>query len=397
MRPRAASRVAPALVCLLALACNSSSKRAPTPRASGVPSASAASTTSAAPSSSAASAPSASAAATAPKLSTVRTDETVVVFPALGSWDAPTKSWRLELHVWIYEPEEDSKRRQILTDAIAKALKVGPNDKEREVLQRRLRPFLADNESGKRLAIQLDETQLTLPESADDGHALSTVYIPEALVPASGGARRMQIVLSDIDSRRFQAVAYFLPPKGTLVVSDIDDTVKITEVTDTAKLVRRTFLQPFSFVKGLPRSYEKLLGTNGHLHFLSSSPWQLFPELSTQLRGAGFPPATYSLKRFRPAAFELDKLLADPLQTKASELEKLARRFPLRQFVLVGDSGEQDPEVYGAFARKHPKLVTRIAIRNVTDEKPDSDRIKAAFKGIAAEKWQLFSKPAELK
>ena len=217
MRPRAASRVAPALLCLLALACNSSSKRAPTPRASGVPSVSAASTTSAAPSSSAASAPSASAAATAPKLSTVRTDETVVVFPALGSWDAPKKSWRLELHVWIYEPEEDSKRRQILTDAIAKALKVGPNDKEREVLQRRLRPFLADNESGKRLAIQLDETQLTLPESADDGHALSTVYIPEALVPASGGARRMQIVLSDVDSRRFQAVAYFLPPKGTLV------------------------------------------------------------------------------------------------------------------------------------------------------------------------------------
>ena len=33
----------------------------------------------------------------------------------------------------------------------------------------------------------------------------------------------------------------------------------------------------------------------------------------------------------------------------------------------------------------------------MTDEKPDSDRIKAAFKGIAAEKWQLFSKPAELK
>ena len=52
-------------------------------------------------------------------------------------------------------------------------------------------------------------------------------------------------------------------------------------------------------------------------------------------------------------------------QYKTGVIERILADFPRRRFLLVGDSGEQDPEIYGAIARKHPEQVERIFIRNV--------------------------------
>ena len=68
----------------------------------------------------------------------------------------------------------------------------------------------------------------------------------------------------------------------------------------------------------------------------------------------------------------------------------------LARFVLVGDSGEQDPEVYGGIARKHPGQVSAIFIRNVTGEKPESDRFRKAFEAIPQDRWRVFEQAAEL-
>ena len=61
-----------------------------------------------------------------------------------------------------------------------------------------------------------------------------------------------------------------------------------------------------------------------------------------------------------------------------------------RRFVLVGDSGERDPEVYGELARRHPRQVTRILIRDATDEPGDSTRFEAAFRNLAPGLWRVF-------
>ena len=69
---------------------------------------------------------------------------------------------------------------------------------------------------------------------------------------------------------------------------------------------------------------------------------------------------------------------------------------PLVDFILVGDSGERDPEIYGAIARKHPKQIQRIFIRSVTDDAPDGDRYKSAFAEVPPERWQVFKKPEDI-
>lgn len=66
-----------------------------------------------------------------------------------------------------------------------------------------------------------------------------------------------------------------------------------------------------------------------------------------------------------------------------------------RLLVLVGDSGERDPEIYGFIARKYPKRVLKIFIRAVKGEKGDDHRFIKAFDGVAKEKWSVFTSPLD--
>ena len=88
-------------------------------------------------------------------------------------------------------------------------------------------------------------------------------------------------------------------------------------------------------------------------------------------------------------------LLKPGTQTKPRQIAPILAAFPRRRFTLIGDSGEQDPEVYGALARQHSQIV-RIYIRNITDESPGSDRIQAALEGLDPVRWSLFSDAADI-
>ena len=129
---------------------------------------------------------------------------------------------------------------------------------------------------------------------------------------------------------------------------------------------------------------------------MSSSPYQLYVPLSAFARKASFPEATFHLKRFRLKDSSFWQLFADPLKTKPKVIEPIFAYYPKRRFVLVGDSGEKDPEVYGALARKYPDRVLRIYIRDVTGEPAESARYSRAFKDLPADTWQVFRDPTTL-
>ena len=65
----------------------------------------------------------------------------------------------------------------------------------------------------------------------------------------------------------------------------------------------------------------------------------------------------------------------------------------LRTLVLIGDSGERDPEIYGYIARKYPKRIHRIFIRAVKGEQGDHERFLKAFVDLPREKWLVFTDP----
>jgi len=58
-------------------------------------------------------------------------------------------------------------------------------------------------------------------------------------------------------------------------------------------------------------------------------------------------------------------LFGDPEKTKIDTITSILQRYPHRQFVLVGDTGERDPEVYGHMLRQYPHQIQRVFLRDI--------------------------------
>jgi len=126
-------------------------------------------------------------------------------------------------------------------------------------------------------------------------------------------------------------------------------------------------------------------------HYVSASPYQLFEELDSFFQSIGFPPATYHLKKIRVKDKSVLQLLADPKNYKLRQIEPLFKRFPDRKFILVGDSGEKDPEVYTELFQKYPSQIEHVWIRNV------NNATKYRMHGINPDRWKFFSEGADLR
>lgn len=330
--------------------------------------------------------------------SEVRDDEVVVLFPVLAH-QTKNGDWKAELHGWIYEPERDGVARAAVVDELRDTLQIPAGDPGSVHFRRRTALFLADNERGKNVEVRVAGSVHRLPPSGENGHFRGEIRIPSQIVEkaASGGVLEVETMLSPDDDRRFVGRLHLVAPDGVLLISDIDDTIKVTNVRDRTELMRRTFLRELEAVPNLAPVYRRWLGDTGHLHFVSSSPWQLQGELAHMAEQAGFPPATYSLKTIRLKDSSLLSLFTDPEQTKPMDIEPLLERFPDRRVILAGDSGEKDPEIYGAIYRAHPDRIERIVIRDVTKDARSSARYEKAFREVPDDKWQLFEKPEELR
>lgn len=151
------------------------------------------------------------------------------------------------------------------------------------------------------------------------------------------------------------------------VISDIDDTILQTHVRNTAKMVWVTVignaLTRLSF-DGAPELYQGLRrgGKDAPFFYVSRSAWNIHFLLEHFIRHRGFPEGPLSL---RDAG-----LITPPSEfrfSKAREAEKILRRYEPLPFVLIGDSGERDAEIYTGLSRKYPGRVLAILIRQVTE------------------------------
>ena len=343
--------------------------------------------------------------------SKIRPDERIILFPTAARISDDGEEWIVPVHGWIFEPEENSAKRRLAVATLEElfALEAQPPQKQRRFKQRISR-FLVDNERRKRIAVRIGNHVEVLPKSEEDGHFEGEVRLSLDEVRRLQQQSKLTItaVTHNDDGREFTGEAVLIGPYGLSVISDIDDTIKVTEVTDHKAMLRRTFLEPFEPAPGMAELYRGWAEaaadkdkpssvTAVAFHYVSSSPWQLYEPLSELTAAAGFPPATFHLKRFRLGPSGVKALLADPLKTKPKVIRQIIEAYPLRRFVLVGDSGEKDPEVYGQIAQDYPQQVERILIRAVTDEPPDAPRYRRAFEGVPAAKWQVFRDPAEIK
>ena len=174
-----------------------------------------------------------------------------------------------------------------------------------------------------------------------------------------------------------------IEPTGISLISDIDDTVKHSAIASGAKeMFRNTFVRDLGDlnVKGVSDWYQELAKRNVDFHYVSNAPWQLYPLLEKYFKLVGLPPGSFHLKAYSGM---LQGIFEPAAERKRGNLEQLLRDFPERKFILVGDSGEADLEVYTDIVLANPGRILGIFIRDVTttDKKPFFDQSAGNLEG----------------
>ncbi len=332
-----------------------------------------------------------------------KTDHEVIrLFPTYAVVSPDGKSLLLPLRVWVFEPEHDDKLRKVAIKAGAQKLDIADGTPERAVYERRMRAFLVDNERGERLTATISgrgvgkkPVSRNLGPTEKDGQFETVLTIPYK--PKKKGADSVQLSIRGFDREAAgrSVTVPVIAAEGITVISDIDDTFKVTNVLDKKEMAANTFTREFHAVPGMARLYEAWAKQGVTFHYVSASPWALQQELATFAEKTGFPSAVYHLRSLRlKDVAGTTEFVRESREHKLASISELFERFPKRTFILVGDSGEKDPEIYGEIAQKFGERVTHIYIREVPGAANTKDRFAAAFKDVPASKWTTFADPA---
>jgi phosphatidate phosphatase APP1 len=154
--------------------------------------------------------------------------------------------------------------------------------------------------------------------------------------------------------------------KGVSLISDIDDTIKHSAIASGAReIFRNTFIRDLKdlTIQGVKEWYTKMAGLGVQMHYVSNSPWQLYPLIRSYFSLAGLPPGSFHLKQYTGM---LQGIFEPAAERKKGSLDKIMADFPERKFILVGDSGEADLEVYTDVVMENPGKILAVFIRDVT-------------------------------
>ena len=243
------------------------------------------------------------------------------------------------------------------------------------------RRFGSDEVPGARVRVRVGETALEV--TADEEGFFRCQHEPVAPLPGDRLWHDVELELleprvRDSDGLRTTARVLVPPPGATCgVISDVDDTIVRTDATNLLLMARIVFLHnvharlPF---KGVAAFYQALhRGVDGSrsnpLFYVSSSPWNLYDLLIHYLEVHDIPLGPLFLQDW---GLEHDRVVkVGHREHKLAVIGRLLATYPALPFVLIGDSGQEDAEIYRQVVVDHPGRVAAIYIRDVLHEERD--------------------------
>ena len=320
-------------------------------------------------------------------------EDKTLLFPAIA---VPAGNvWKIPVHAWTFQFETESKRRALLLNMLARSLSLKAETIQNELFRQRAWYFLVKNIKAAQLTCLMDGRDYVLKPSLMNGHIHDTLTVPRG-APQPGAHGSVDIHINIPSRPGAENRVWFPQEEGINVISDIDDTIKITEVRKRRQMLANTFVKPYEAVPGMAALYQEWAKKDPQtmFYYTSASPWQLYPALSEFLSASGFPAGELRLKPFRWKDRSFFSLWQNPQAYKTPLLEEIFEDFPRRKFILVGDTGEKDPETYGVLARRHPQQIERILIHDIGYSAPG--RFEKAFKDVSQTQWKVFRDPVEL-
>lgn len=226
--------------------------------------------------------------------------------------------------------------------------------------------------------VRITVGDISLEATADDEGYISAPIAAPPEIPESGWIdARLELLKPQLRGREITATAHVLVPPDNAefgVISDLDDTVIQTNVTDRVKMLKTVLLGnsrtriPFEGVSGFYAALRA--GSNGQhanpIFYLSGGPWNLYELYHDFLEIQNVPAGPILL-----ADFGVDKnvfIHPEHQDHKSKYIRDIIEMYPAIRFILIGDSGEHDPEIYADAARSHPGRVAAIYIRDLGRE-----------------------------
>jgi phosphatidate phosphatase APP1 len=263
------------------------------------------------------------------------------------------------------------------------------------LLDERIRPAAAADRRWRNLAaflkrIESDEVAGARIRAIAGRRRLETVTDREGYFRFSLEPPAKQVRLELVDDPRIHATVRIAMPAARArfgVISDIDDTLVQTNVTRRVRMLLTVALtnahtrKPFA---GAAAFYRALHAGINPVFYVSKSPWNLYPLLLEYLDLQKLPRGPLLLRDF---GLRMKK------RHKAESIEAILATYPKLGFLLIGDSGEEDPEIYAAVVQRHPKRIRAIYIRSVHPDARRAAAIARLIREVAKTGCQLVLAP----
>jgi hypothetical protein len=306
--------------------------------------------------------------------------------------------WTIPLRLWVWKAPDLKRRASAKLAREYLAARAGTpelSESEKEIFERNSRGFVAGNQSKElvRFAFDNDPEREEFFVFNDEGEMLTNRNgllegslrldqgTADRLLKAQGSQRGWLRFRATSDAHQGVGYAQLIQPSGLSVISDVDDTVKVTGIPDgESTVLRNTFFRSYEAAPCMAELYGSF-GEDVAFHYVSGGPWQLYPPIDEFLfsQAVGFPRGSFHMKNLRTNPFEKESyqdiwniLVSGSKQAtfdqKISQLTTIIEHFPGRRFILIGDSGEKDPEVFAQIRDAFPEQIVEIFIRRVTDE-----------------------------
>jgi hypothetical protein len=222
-------------------------------------------------------------------------------YPTYGYLDAAGEEWTVPLRVWVHSPHRKTRA----------LLELAADERERALFGRRIADVVADSRSGQDVRFTIDgdpQAETFRIETPSGDHGPSDLNgMVEGRIRLSR-ARAEAILRAQIadgwltlreasPGREGTGRVLLIPPEGRSIVSDIDDTIKTTEIPAGPEIVfRNTFLRDFRAAPGMAERYRSLADAGSVFHYVSGGPWQLYRPLAAFLADERYPEGTFHMK-----------------------------------------------------------------------------------------------------
>lgn len=243
-----------------------------------------------------------------------------------------------------------------------------------KIVRSNLRRFFALAFPGVKVQVLLGDAS---EQVTSDRHGFATAHL--ACHELAPGWHEYHAVTRPDDPDEHPRVAtgeVLIPdPKAAFgVISDVDDTVLRTGLTEGLVAVRNTLMgSPESrrAIPGMSALYQGLVAGRGPnrgslpepaFYYVSTGPWNLYEVLTEFLDFRGFPKGVLFLTDWGPRE---QFVMRSGQEHKRLTINRIFAAYPNTNFVMIGDSGQHDPDIYVEFAKEFPGRVKAIVILDV--------------------------------